>query len=342
MAGCGVYHHGLWNHINTDRLDLAWDVAIAEHVVPLAQRSKVIQQVFGTGTGPKFRSVWDVQRIVSEEASLFHRNKDGSLIQILRSKLAMPVQGATQPRSIEFMDFVMEIVSSGQMVGRSTPDRPTIYTYFEELPNGLAESSRKMLAVWIESWQRAGWNPVVLGSEHATAHPWSDHLDKDWLALRKTKNAWEYERACYRRWLAYHRVAFINGATDCFFADWDVMNEDLTPRRAQAEMPKGGLVLGSDDGVCCFGRVTPSGLDQMITAFSKPFVGAGTLCKEDNISDMNIIRDFVRHGRSNLVRLFGNPDRSIPLIHFSNHALPAPEDRLKAVQGWAEKVGIKC
>jgi hypothetical protein len=57
---------------------------------------------------------------------------------------------------------------------------------------------------------------------------------------------------------------------------------------------------------------------------------------------MNIIRDFVPYLGANLVRLFGNPDRSIPLIHFSNHALPAPEDRLKAVQGWAEKVGIQC
>jgi hypothetical protein len=86
MAGCGIYHHDVWRHVDTSRLDLAFDVALGEHVVPLAQQSLCIQQVFGGSEPPRFRSQMDVDRIIHKDAVLFHRNKDGSLIQLLRER----------------------------------------------------------------------------------------------------------------------------------------------------------------------------------------------------------------------------------------------------------------
>lgn len=86
MAGCGIYHKDVWRHIDPSRLDLAFDVALGEHVVPLAQQSTCIQQVFGNTEPPRFRSQMDVDRIIRKDAVLFHRNKDGSLIQLLRER----------------------------------------------------------------------------------------------------------------------------------------------------------------------------------------------------------------------------------------------------------------
>jgi hypothetical protein len=86
MAGCGIYHHDVWRNVDTSRLDLAFDVALGEHVVPLAQQSVCIQQVFGSTEPPRFRSQMDVDRIIRKDAVLFHRNKDGSLIQLLRER----------------------------------------------------------------------------------------------------------------------------------------------------------------------------------------------------------------------------------------------------------------
>jgi hypothetical protein len=89
MAGCGIYHHDVWRHLDSSRLDLAFDVALGEHVVPLAQQSVCIQQVFGATEPPRFRSQADVNRLVREDAVIFHRNKDGSLIRLLQERGAV-------------------------------------------------------------------------------------------------------------------------------------------------------------------------------------------------------------------------------------------------------------
>lgn len=91
MAGCGVYHHDVWNHVSFDRLDLAWDVALAGHVAPQACQSQRIQQVFGSGEPPRIRSIADVRRLIRKDAVLFHRNKDGRLIELLREHRSDPV-----------------------------------------------------------------------------------------------------------------------------------------------------------------------------------------------------------------------------------------------------------
>lgn len=89
MAGCGVYHHDVFRYFPFNRLDLAWDVALGEHVVPLAQQSQCIQQVFGATEPPRFRGQADIDRIIRPDAVLFHRNKDGSLIRLLRERYAL-------------------------------------------------------------------------------------------------------------------------------------------------------------------------------------------------------------------------------------------------------------
>lgn len=89
MAGCGIYHHDVWRHVDPSRLDLAFDVSLGEHVVPLAQQSVCIQQVFGATEPPRFRSQADVDRLVRDDAVIFHRNKDGSLIRLLEERGAV-------------------------------------------------------------------------------------------------------------------------------------------------------------------------------------------------------------------------------------------------------------
>lgn len=89
MAGCGVYNWEVFRYFPFNRLDQAWDVALGEHVVPLAQSSKCIHQVFGATQPPRFRGQADVDRIIRPDAVLFHRNKDGSLIRLLRERMSL-------------------------------------------------------------------------------------------------------------------------------------------------------------------------------------------------------------------------------------------------------------
>ena len=88
MAGCGVYHHGYWDLMPADQLWKAWDVASAEAVLPLCAETRLIQQVWAIdGKPPTFPRSGGLGRL-APDAVLFHRNKDGTLIERLREEAA--------------------------------------------------------------------------------------------------------------------------------------------------------------------------------------------------------------------------------------------------------------
>lgn len=96
LAGNAVYHHSVFHHFRTDKLGTAWDVAMAEVLVPLAHRSRLIHQEFGPlDRPPVFDTVDDLRRI-PQEAVLFHRNKNGSLIRVLRERRERDEQKGTE------------------------------------------------------------------------------------------------------------------------------------------------------------------------------------------------------------------------------------------------------
>ena len=329
MAGCGVYHHGLWQHMATDRLDLAWDVAIAEHVVPIAQQSRVIQQVFGSGSGPRFRSEWDVQRVIREDAALFHRNKDGSVIEILRRRRSTRPEPSCPVQRIQVTHEVLDPVNG----------RPKVFTYFEPI-NEQADENLQIIEIWKQTWAKHGWDPVVLNQQVAQRHPRYFELD-GWAHLRKTKNQWSYERACYARWMAYAEYGTRFGEQYepdrmIWFADWDCMNRGLTATAVEGLFHARPLNFGDIDGVPSFGRISGYGLSKLIDMFSDPLCTTGRWCTEDNVSDMNIIRDYLPP-RRDLTTLFGAPPTK-PLIHFSTHSV-GDRNRLAVIQEWARKEG---
>ena len=201
-----------------------------------------------------------------------------------------------------------------------------IYTYHEALP-GYPDQT-PLLDVWRKSWERHGFECVVLGEEHASRHPWFADLDGwDWLKL--SVNPWPYTRACYVRWMAYTQA----GEGEVRFCDYDVLNHSLTPKDVPVPRPS-GLWLGDRDSVPCFGVATRSAIDGVIRLFRNAALmrQAGKLCVQDDLSDMNLIRDFGEVTRRDLVALHGDGRRR-PLIHFSNSCFPEG-NRIQAVTDW--------
>lgn len=106
LTGCSIYPHdayeiyvnGKFEHLRTD--NVAWDIETAEAVVPRAEDTDLIKHIWGeydlpptfvekklpTETYPK--NCLDLSYI-PKSAVLFHRNKDESLINVLRKKLAV-------------------------------------------------------------------------------------------------------------------------------------------------------------------------------------------------------------------------------------------------------------
>ena len=206
---------------------------------------------------------------------------------------------------------------------------PKIYTYHESL-EGFPDQA-PLIDVWKESWIRHGFEPVVLGVEHAEQHPMFEQLD-GWEWLMNSVNPWPYTRACYRRWMAY---ATVGG--DVRFADYDVINCGLSTKEVPIARPH-GLWLGDRSGVPCFGVVPRIGLESLIRMFRNVATlrQAGPLCVRDDLNDMNLIRDFADYVSKDLVMLHGAPQRR-PLIHFAHACFPDGNRIEHVTQWWSER-----
>jgi hypothetical protein len=86
LTGNAAYHHSVFHHFRADQMGKAWDIALADVLTPLAHASPLVHQEFGSlDRPPTFHTVDDLRRI-PPEAVVFHRNKDGSLIRVLRER----------------------------------------------------------------------------------------------------------------------------------------------------------------------------------------------------------------------------------------------------------------
>lgn len=89
LTGNAAYHHSVFHHFRADKLGVAWDIAMADVLTPLAHPTRLFHQEFGPlDHPPVFHTVDDLRRI-PKEAMVFHRNKDGSLIRVLREQREM-------------------------------------------------------------------------------------------------------------------------------------------------------------------------------------------------------------------------------------------------------------
>lgn len=89
LTGNAAYHHSVFHHFRADKLGVAWDIAMADVLTPLAHPTRLFHQEFGPlDHPPVFHTVDDLRRI-PQEAMVFHRNKDGSLIRVLREQREM-------------------------------------------------------------------------------------------------------------------------------------------------------------------------------------------------------------------------------------------------------------
>lgn len=86
MTGNGFYNWQVFHHFRADKLGQAWDIAMADVLTPQCHDTRLFHQEFGPlDHPPTFPTVDSLARI-PEQAVIFHRNKDGSLIRQLRDQ----------------------------------------------------------------------------------------------------------------------------------------------------------------------------------------------------------------------------------------------------------------
>jgi hypothetical protein len=195
MAGCAVYPPDAASRIGICcEGSRAWDVVSAGVVVPLAANTDLIQHFFGQmDLPPTFSEIRNefspvnlfTHKHLSSKAVVFHRNKDGTLIQLLRRKL-FPEKNPQQ----EFYDAFIQLGRYGDLI--------------------------LLLPAWREMHQRTGRKPIVVCSyQYCTVLEGVSYVDKSILSV----DWWMGIPEAIKR-AKGHRWSFV--VTQCYGREWGV------------------------------------------------------------------------------------------------------------------------
>lgn len=104
----------------------------------------------------------------------------------------------------------------------------TLISYFEDIGETPYINHELMARQFALSWARLGWKVYFATKLHAEEH---EMYEPYMTAVRQlpTINPRAFEDVCYKRWLAFEVALRKLNLPAAFFADYDVMNLDLTP-----------------------------------------------------------------------------------------------------------------
>lgn len=166
-----------------------------------------------------------------------------------------------------------------------------VISYFNLISDSkFSSESEELTDVWKKSWQKHGWNTILLNESHARANPLFNKLDLDKpnANFYKTINPkmWKYHRSCYCRLLAYCQYVSENGAT--LYSDYDVINYNFFVRDA--------LGISIDSHLCrsrCavyLGTIGAKQIERAILNFSKSSFTEDA--KHGSSNDMMVIKKY--------------------------------------------------
>jgi hypothetical protein len=110
-----------------------------------------------------------------------------------------------------------------------------VYSYFESV-DGLPLNNH-MVKMWVESWSKQGWNPIVLGESDAKTHPLYEKFSNA-LKTFPSVNTPGFDYHAFMRWLA---VPAVGGYVS---TEPDVINYSLTP-----DMVKEWIALSDENQI---------------------------------------------------------------------------------------------
>lgn len=115
-----------------------------------------------------------------------------------------------------------------------------VFTYYDESVGHPGQ--KELIDLWKKSWEKQGFQPVVLGRSHAENHVYFEDFTHELNEIHKSIMYGipirKYGLSCYHRWLAYARHGSVNYCT--FTCDYDVINMSLTVDEARANLESFG------------------------------------------------------------------------------------------------------
>lgn len=305
MSGVAVYPAYALNFFSERLLSLeneAFDTFLKDNIMRDVHWTRLIHHKFwmSEGVQPTFPTK-ESTSFVNDDAVIFHRNKDHTLIDRLRGTPCV-VHGAQREVATGSLDSPHET--------HGTP----IYTYFEEVTGINSDDSRKLIELWKTEWSKAGYRPIVLGRGDAEKHPQYKKLLKVFESFPSI-NPKGYDLACWLRWLA------VSAAGGGWMSDYDCypLEARFGDQCADFEFFSGN---DRDPFIPCIVRGSAEAYDGVLQMFANH--------KHDgkHTSDMLVFTNSktypanVSFHAHRTVREYGESGwKNGPAVHFSNHSM---------------------
>lgn len=206
-----------------------------------------------------------------------------------------------------------------------------LYTYYSNVPGISPFDSTKLINLFIERWREVGFDPFVLTEWHARKHPLYEQFNAV-VSKFPSVNSFEYERACWIRWLA---LSAMGGG---YMADYDVFPVRVNkieeigdtymnlPHHTTEDLTSVQIYQGA---CCCPSMVYASvnGINKLCQLFMTGKYGRKDQGGREHWSDMYAIEQLVLENhpiiqRHNTVVGYGDAGwEKSPAVHFSNGSM---------------------
>lgn len=328
MSGVAVYPADTINlapNINAAE-STAWDLYAAPQIMPKAYFTKKIQHTFWLEEGrmPTFPDQESVS-IIRPESVIFHRCKDGTLIDRLMEKQWLkPTSGTTSGTT----------PNAPKVHGDVQSEIPkTIHTYYHPVPEISTVDSGKLIDLWADAWKQRGWNPVVLGDEDARKNPLYNAAR---MVFEKfpTINPRGYEMSCWMRWLAMANVGGYMSDFDLFPNDTDKFTVSKKHHDCPAFFYSGN---DRDKMIPCFVKATKEEYQNIVVRF------LSLSPKGKHYSDMMACGElFGNYDPDKKVLEYGDKGwESAGAIHFSHHSMGDKKPKWKHIPEILKQIKVK-
>lgn len=184
-----------------------------------------------------------------------------------------------------------------------------VFTFFSEVQGKEAEEEAALIALWRKSWERRGWEPVVLDQSAVPNTAENRRRIRHFRGL-PSRNKRNLDLWCYLRWLA---VAEQGGG---FMCDYDVMNYAFEPR-------KPGPLTTYDRWIPCLVSGSREEFLRVVEWFTRQRIGVVERLKGSHISDMLILQahrgEFIEG--KDCVEYDLEGWKTAPAVHYSNRGM---------------------
>lgn len=348
----------------------AFDVVGAKWVMHQAHFTSQIIHKF---RHPGFKTIGEVEE-QTQGATVFHSNKDGSLIQLLRAKKRGYTDMPPKPDGWEAPEEAVKViepsVGTGAVLDKLVADcraeeeaakllpqdgsmveveeefggsrdfhawnrENRVYCYYDRVEGKDRQEHEALIEKWKQAWTEAGWEPIVLGHKKAREHGRYEELVADFVNLPTINNP-SYELACWTRWIA---MSMVGG----FLVDYDVLPFEFTAgdltHHIEAKCP---TIQSANNPVPCavYGTKAQYTLAaQLMANCAKDFIADEH--GKPHISDQQFVQKNPELFPSvDICRQYGSEGwEYAKLVHFSSHSC-RPRGRIGTIE-FEQRVRVK-